>query len=147
MGCDADFRLRVLGEKKGKLDKDSTFPSREFPSGEVNEIRQRLLAAMTTVKPKPTIKPEPEIELTDIATYRPPRKRASIVRPTYDPVHGDCRCNHDAAYLHQEIAARRWVPEYRTHATSDEYVLACLSCNGLWDHRATDRLIERICVQ
>jgi hypothetical protein len=57
--------------------------------------------------------------------------------------HDQCRCNHDAGYLHQEIAAGRYVQEWRKRADG-EYVPICRRCNGLWDHRATDRLIERV---
>jgi hypothetical protein len=52
-----------------------------------------------------------------------------------------CRCNHKPAYLSQEIAARRWVHEYQESETG-EYELICLTCGCLWDHRATDKLIE-----
>jgi hypothetical protein len=54
-----------------------------------------------------------------------------------------CQCNHEAAHLQQEIAAGRPVHEYRIGEDS-EYVLVCLTCLGLWDHSATDRLIEDI---
>ncbi len=56
-----------------------------------------------------------------------------------------CRCDHHPDYLQQEIAAGRYVQEYRTRQSNGEYVLVCRCCNGLWDHRATDRLIEKIC--
>jgi hypothetical protein len=59
-------------------------------------------------------------------------------------VDGECKCHHDAAWLKQEIAARRWVQEYRV-GENGEYVLVCVICGGLWDHRATDRLIDLIC--
>lgn len=62
----------------------------------------------------------------------------------YDPAKGECRCNHDPAYLQREIAARRWVHKYLPDKATGEYVLVCLTCFGSWDHRATDRLIERI---
>jgi hypothetical protein len=55
-----------------------------------------------------------------------------------------CSCNHDAEYLRREIAARRWVHEYRIDDQSGEYVLVCLSCDGLWDHSATDRVIALV---
>jgi hypothetical protein len=59
-------------------------------------------------------------------------------------VRGQCECHHDDAIrLQQEIAARRWVQEYRVE--NGEYVLVCVKCGGLWDHRATDRLIDLIC--
>jgi hypothetical protein len=44
----------------------------------------------------------------------------------YDPVRGQCNCNHDAAYLEQEIAAKRWVHEYRESEDTGKYVLVCL---------------------
>jgi len=62
----------------------------------------------------------------------------------HPPPYSECKCDHDAAYLEQEIAARRWVHEYRERRDTGEIVLVCLTCDGLWDHRATDRLIERI---
>ena len=51
---------------------------------------------------------------------------------------------HDAADLHREIAAGP-VQAFRKHKDTGETVLVCLTCGGLWNHKATDRLIERIC--
>jgi hypothetical protein len=56
----------------------------------------------------------------------------------------ECKCDHDPAYLEQEIAARRWGHEYRERRDTREVILVCLRCDGLWDHGATDRIIERI---
>ena len=68
-----------------------------------------------------------------------------------DPILGVCRCNHDAAWLQQEITAGRSAEEYRKRKVNEdedndgyEYLLVCQTCNGEWDHAATDRLIERI---
>jgi hypothetical protein len=58
-----------------------------------------------------------------------------------------CQCNHSARWLFDEIAAKRWVHEfreYRTHKGTVEYTLVCLSCRGEWNHTATDRLVEMI---
>ena len=69
-------------------------------------------------------------------------KEASML--IHAPPYSECKCNHDPAWLEQEIAARRWVHEYRERRDTGEVILVCLRCDGLWDHRATDRLIERI---
>lgn len=55
----------------------------------------------------------------------------------------ECCCAHTAEYLQQEIAAKRWVQEYRE--LDGKTVLVCVKCDGAWDYRATDRLIEKIC--
>jgi hypothetical protein len=37
------------------------------------------------------------------------------------------------------------VPQvYRRHKVTDEYVLVCTRCGGLWDHRHTDAIIEMV---
>jgi hypothetical protein len=56
--------------------------------------------------------------------------------------HHECTCDHDAADLAREMQAGRPVHEYRERRDTGETVLVCLKCNGLWDHRATDRVIE-----
>jgi hypothetical protein len=53
-----------------------------------------------------------------------------------------CQCNHLPAYLFQEIAAKRWVHEFRESESG--YVLVCLTCLKPWDHAATDRLIAMV---
>jgi hypothetical protein len=73
------------------------------------------------------------------------RQERQTIGPVYDPACGECKSDHDPVYLQQEIAAQRWVHEYRKRQGGGEYVLVCLRCDGLWDHRATDRLIESIC--
>jgi hypothetical protein len=65
--------------------------------------------------------------------------------PQYDLADGKCQCDHDAGWLRQEIAARRLVHEYRTNIATGKAVLVCTKCQGLWDHAATDRLMEPIC--
>jgi hypothetical protein len=54
-----------------------------------------------------------------------------------------CECHHDPRWLKAEIDAKRYPQEYRV-GENGEYVLVCVKCGGLWDHRATDRLIELI---
>jgi serine/threonine protein phosphatase PrpC len=55
-----------------------------------------------------------------------------------------CRCNHLPATLFEEISEGRPVHEYRTNKETGQYELICLTCFGLWDHTATDRLVEMI---
>jgi hypothetical protein len=69
----------------------------------------------------------------------------------WNPAAGECRCNHDAGWLFDEIAAGRPAQEYQQREYRDhegkmqrEYVLFCRTCWGLWDHKATDRLIDRV---
>ena len=69
-------------------------------------------------------------------------KEASVL--IHPPRYIECKCHHDPAYLEQEIAARRWVHEYRERRDTREVILVCLRCDGLWEHGATDRIIERI---
>jgi hypothetical protein len=66
--------------------------------------------------------------------------RMLIHRPPYS----ECKCDHDPAYLLQEIAARRWIHEYRERRDTGEIVLVCLSCFGLWNHRFTDQIIAMV---
>jgi hypothetical protein len=42
--------------------------------------------------------------------------------------HQPCRCNHPPEWLEREIAAKRWVHEYRD--VDGKYALICLSCGG-----------------
>jgi hypothetical protein len=53
-----------------------------------------------------------------------------------------CQCKHDPNWLKAEIGAGRYVQKFRV--LDGEYVLVCLCCGGLWDHRATNRLIDLI---
>jgi hypothetical protein len=53
-----------------------------------------------------------------------------------------CLCHHEAEWLAAEITAGRYPQEYRD--TANGYVLVCRKCEGLWDHRATDRVIEHV---
>jgi hypothetical protein len=67
----------------------------------------------------------------------------SLARTTpWKPGRAPCRCNHDARWLFAEIKAGRYPQQYRT--VDDEYVLVCIHCNGLWDHAATDRVIDLV---
>ncbi len=54
-----------------------------------------------------------------------------------------CQCNHDPVWLKTEIEADRNPQEFRTGADG-EIVLVCLRCGELWNHQATDRLIDLI---
>jgi hypothetical protein len=54
-----------------------------------------------------------------------------------------CRCNHDAAFLQQQIAAGHPVHKFEENEIG-EYVLICLTCEALWDHTATDKVIESV---
>jgi hypothetical protein len=51
-----------------------------------------------------------------------------------------CQCNHDPHWLKAEIEVGRYPQKYRE--VNGDYALFCVKCGGLWDHRATDRLIE-----
>ncbi len=53
-----------------------------------------------------------------------------------------CRCGHDPHWLSSQISVGRYVQEYRV--VDGEYALVCQRCGGLWDHTATDRLIDLI---
>jgi hypothetical protein len=53
-----------------------------------------------------------------------------------------CGCNHDPRWLYAAINTRHYPQEY--HEVDGKYVLVCMICGGLWDHRATDRLIELV---
>ena len=61
-----------------------------------------------------------------------------------EPPGAVCQCNHLPAYLFQEIAAKRPVHEFRESKETGQYDLICLTCFGLWDHAATDRLVEMV---
>jgi hypothetical protein len=54
-----------------------------------------------------------------------------------------CQCHHEPTWLEQEFLAGRLFHEYRENADG-VVVLICLKCGGLWDHSATDRLIDFI---
>jgi hypothetical protein len=56
---------------------------------------------------------------------------------------GGCQCNHDPRWFKAEIDAGRYPQEYRV-GENGEYLLVCVKCSGLWDHRATDRLIDLV---
>ena len=60
------------------------------------------------------------------------------------PPYSECTCGHDPAYLEQEIAAQRWVHEYRERRDTGEVILVCLRCDGCGIMGRPDRLIERI---
>lgn len=51
-----------------------------------------------------------------------------------------CQCGHDPHWLKLEIATGRYPQKFQI--VNDEYVLICVHCGGLWDHRATERLID-----
>jgi hypothetical protein len=52
-----------------------------------------------------------------------------------------CQCNHDPHWLKAEIGAGRYPQNF---CEVDGGGLVCSRCGGLWDHRATDRLIDLI---
>jgi hypothetical protein len=59
---------------------------------------------------------------------------------------GACRCHYGPDDFARWIAEKpmpRVPHEYRTDRDTG-YVLVCKQCNGLWDHRVTDRLFEFI---
>jgi hypothetical protein len=54
-----------------------------------------------------------------------------------DPQLPRCKCRHilDPVWLKQQIEAGKEI---------HMYVLCCTSCGGLWNHSATDRLIDHV---
>ncbi|RXH34363.1 hypothetical protein [Bradyrhizobium nanningense] len=60
----------------------------------------------------------------------------------YDPANGNCQCQLDVDELIRDIAARRWVHEFRERKDNREMVLVWTRCNGIWDHRWTDEIVE-----
>jgi hypothetical protein len=54
-----------------------------------------------------------------------------------------CACNHETERLVSEIASGRYMQKYQQDATGC-YELICVKCGGQWDHRATDRVIDRV---
>jgi hypothetical protein len=58
-----------------------------------------------------------------------------------------CTCNHAPEWLEQEIRAGRSPQKYvfeEAGNRNSKYVLICTKCGNLWDHAATDRLIDLI---
>jgi hypothetical protein len=53
-----------------------------------------------------------------------------------------CQCNHDPYWLYKEIKGARYPQKFRE--VDGKYELFCEVCGGLWDHRATDRLIDLV---
>lgn len=53
-----------------------------------------------------------------------------------------CQCNHDPHWLWAEIEAKRYPQKFCE--IDGQYELICVHCGGLWDHRATDRLIDLV---
>jgi hypothetical protein len=47
-----------------------------------------------------------------------------------------CQCNHDPEWVAKEIEAGRPPQQYRQIT-----ILACVMCDGLWDHAVTDQVI------
>jgi hypothetical protein len=53
-----------------------------------------------------------------------------------------CQCNHDPRWIKAEIEAKRYPQKFRE--VDGKYELFCQICGGLWDHRATDRLVDLV---
>jgi len=53
-----------------------------------------------------------------------------------------CQCKHDPHSLYAEIAGGRLPQKFRE--VNGTYELFCEVCGGLWDHRATDRVIDLV---
>jgi hypothetical protein len=53
-----------------------------------------------------------------------------------------CQCKHDPHSLYAEIGGGRYPQKFRE--VNGTYELLCDVCGGLWDHRATDRLIDLV---
>ena len=54
-----------------------------------------------------------------------------------------CTCNHATEWLIKEIKEGRYPQKFQPDATG-AYVLICVKCSALWDHGATDRVIDQI---
>jgi hypothetical protein len=63
---------------------------------------------------------------------------------SHPPPYTECKCDHGPA--------GRWGHEYRERLDPKrdpkldikEVILVCLRCDGLWNHKATAKIIERI---
>jgi hypothetical protein len=53
-----------------------------------------------------------------------------------------CQCNHDPLWIKKEIEGKR--PPQKFREVNGTYELFCEVCGGLWDHRATDRVIDLV---
>ena len=54
-----------------------------------------------------------------------------------------CGYNHDTRWLFDEIAACRYPQKFQQDATGCSELI-CVKCGGLWDHSATDRVIDYV---